>query len=79
MADEMPVSRVWRGARTVPAADLDREVSRTTGDSVATIRSLRFSLAEPEQPEPLVIDWEKLEASRVGLFSNRQPRKLRAT
>ena len=49
-------------------AELDREVSRTTGESVTTIRSLGFSLDEPTEMEPLTVDWDALAAERVGLF-----------
>ena len=49
-------------------AELDREVSRTTGESVTTIRSLGFSLDEPTEMEPLTVDWDALDAERVGLF-----------
>ena len=42
--------------------ELDREISRATGDSVATIRNLGFSLIEPEASEPQSIDWDELQA-----------------
>ena len=43
-------------------SELDREISRATGESVATIRNLGFSLIEPEASEPLSIDWDELQA-----------------
>ncbi len=43
-------------------AELDREISRTTGESVATIRNFGFSLIEPDASEPLSIDWDELQA-----------------
>ena len=49
-------------------AELDREISRSTGESVTTIRSLGFSLVEPPDSEPLTVDWDALDAERVGLF-----------
>jgi hypothetical protein len=49
-------------------AELDREISRTTGETVGTIRDLGFSLIETPDPEPLTIDWDELDAARVGLF-----------
>ena len=53
-------------------ADLDRAVARATGETVSTIKSLGFLLAEPDDcldPEseehgPYVIDWDELEAQR---------------
>jgi hypothetical protein len=38
------------------------EVSRATGESVATIRNLRFCLVEPPDTEPWNVDWQALEA-----------------
>jgi hypothetical protein len=49
-------------------AELDREISRATGESVTTIRSLGFSLIEAPELEPLTVDWDELDAERVGLF-----------
>ena len=37
-------------------AELDREISRTTGESVGTIRNLGFSLVEPPKLEPLTVE-----------------------
>jgi len=42
--------------------ELDRELSRVTGESVATIKSRGFSLIESEEQQPLSIDWDELEA-----------------
>jgi hypothetical protein len=42
--------------------ELDRELSRVTGESVATIKSRGFSLIEPEDQQPLSIDWDELDA-----------------
>jgi hypothetical protein len=47
-------------------AELDREVSRATGETVATIHRMGFSLMNPgdtnSEPEPLaqpsIIDWD---------------------
>lgn len=53
--------------------DLDREVARTTGESVSMIRSFGFSepcvLVDAEDLEagytgPQTIDWDKLDAER---------------
>jgi hypothetical protein len=59
-------------------AELDREISRMTGESVGTIRSLGFSLVEPPDLEPLTVDWDALEADRVGLFPGGQRRLMAA-
>jgi len=42
--------------------ELDREISRATGESVATIRNLGFSLIESEASEPQSIDWDELDS-----------------
>ena len=55
-------------------AELAREISRATGDSIATINRLGFSLMEPETDyEPRMVDWEAVDARRVGLFASRRP------
>lgn len=54
---------------------LDREIARATGESVATIQRLGFFLDEPhhdlsdpthEDLGPHVIDWDALEQARAG-------------
>jgi hypothetical protein len=56
-------------------SDLNRAVSRATGESVATIRRLGFLLSEPgdtiPDPEdealgPSVLDWDALDQRRYG-------------
>jgi hypothetical protein len=59
-------------------AELDRELSRMTGESVGMIRSLGFSLVEPPDLEPLTVDWDALEADRVALFPAGQRRLIAA-
>jgi hypothetical protein len=50
--------------------DLNRAVASATGESIRTIASRGFSLIEapPHDPElsrdPLIIDWDELEALR---------------
>jgi hypothetical protein len=60
---------------------LNRAVARATGESLATVRSLGFSVADPGDvsfdPEPTpampqVVDWDELEADRVAVFPIRQ-------
>lgn len=57
-------------------ADLNRSLSRATGESIRTIKQLGFSLfdpgAEPCEAEllsapPQVIDWDALERDRIAL------------
>jgi hypothetical protein len=57
---------------------LYRAVARATGESLETIRSLGFSIVEPDiaDPEPTsapqVVDWDNFDAQRVVLFPIRQ-------
>ncbi|HEY5314385.1 MAG TPA: hypothetical protein VIK18_17765 [Pirellulales bacterium] len=51
--------------------ELECELSRATGESVSTIRSLGFSLVEPPELEPLTVDWDALAAQRVAFFPDK--------
>jgi hypothetical protein len=44
--------------------ELERELAHMTGESLSTIRQRGFSLAEPPELEPLVVDWDQVEAER---------------
>jgi len=55
-------------------AELDRAVSRATGESMATVRRCGFSIIEPLPEEPISIDWDVIDAERLGLFPDRQNR-----
>jgi hypothetical protein len=48
--------------------ELDRELARMTGESLSTIRQRGFSLVEPPELEPLVVDWDALEKQRTAIF-----------
>ena len=48
--------------------ELERELARKTGETMGTIRSRGFSLVEPPDPQPQTVDWDELEAERVGIF-----------
>lgn len=48
--------------------ELERELARSTGESIGTIRSMGFSLVEPPELEPLTVDWDSLAAQRVAMF-----------
>jgi hypothetical protein len=59
------------------ALQIARAVARATGESVREIRRRGFSLAdpvevdfdpEPDDRSPLMVDWDELDAQRVGLF-----------
>ena len=56
-------------------SDLNRAVSRATGESVATVRRIGFLLSEPSDdfPEdddegfgPSALDWDALDHARLG-------------
>lgn len=57
---------------------VERAVARATGESLATVQWLGFSVVEP-QPNvsdgrpaaPGIVDWDALELQRVGLFPPR--------
>ena len=61
--------------------DLNRAVAQATGETIAEISCLGFSLADPDEvrfdPEPIdrmpqVVDWDQLDRRRrVGLFQQR--------
>lgn len=47
--------------------ELELEVARITGESLATINDRGFNLVEPPDLEPLVVDWDELAAERAAL------------
>ena len=59
-------------------AQLERELSRATGETRATIRSRGFQLVEPPEVEPLTVDWDALQHYEPVRRVQRPPRKLRA-
>jgi hypothetical protein len=50
--------------------EFERALVRATGESVETIRSRGFSLVEPPNLEPLIVDWDQLQAER-GIMAGR--------
>jgi hypothetical protein len=52
-------------------AQMERELARATGESLSTIRSRGFSIIEPPELEPLIVDWDLLDAKRVAVFPSR--------
>ena len=67
-------------------ASLDRSVARATGESLKTIRSRGFSIADPAvaayDPEPCsppeIVDWDEVAAGRVAILPNRSARRQAA-
>ena len=57
---------------------LERAVARQTGESMSTIRNRGFSIVEPPDLEPLVVDWDELQAERLGLFPGYERAKIAA-
>jgi hypothetical protein len=57
---------------------MERELSRSTGESLATIRRRGFQLVEPPTPGPQLVDWDELDAERVVVMPqrSRQYRRL---
>ncbi len=59
-------------------AQMERELARATGESLSTIRSRGFSIIEPPELEPLIVDWDQLDAKRVAVFPSRNRDRRRA-
>ena len=57
---------------------LNQSVSQITGESLATIRRMGFSVAEPlplddydDLPRPQVVNWDRLDATRPAFLPQR--------
>ena len=61
-------------------AELNRAVAQATGESSRRIAQLGFSplTVGPVEREPQVVDWDRLDAKRLGLFPDRQRANRRA-
>ena len=61
-------------------AQMERELARTTGESLGTIRRHGFQLVEPPVLCPQLVDWDELDAERVAVLPqrSRQTRQLAA-
>ena len=61
--------------------ELNRAVARTTGESVRAIAKMGFVplTVSPVEREPLVVDWDELEARHVGVFPQHRHRELAVT
>ena len=55
-------------------AELNRAVAAATGESVKTIAEMGFVPLTPVpiEREPLIVDWDQLDADRVGVLPQRQ-------
>ncbi len=55
-------------------ADLNRAVASATGESVCRISRQGFVLLTPQpiEREPLVVDWDELDAARTSYLPQRQ-------
>jgi hypothetical protein len=51
---------------------MERELAHATGESISTIRNRGFSIVEPPDLEPLVVDWDTVQAERISLFPAQQ-------
>jgi hypothetical protein len=47
---------------------LERKVARATGETLSTIRRRGFSLVEPSEAEPRMVDWDQLDAQRMTVL-----------
>ena len=59
-------------------AELNREVARATGESVAEIKHLGFVplTMEPYEQEPQVVDWDEVDEARDVVFPCPKSRSL---
>ncbi len=56
--------------------ELEREVARATGESVATIRSRGFSLVDPSELGPHVMDWDTVYPSEPPRARRNRRRRI---
>ncbi len=59
-------------------AELERELSSVTGETLGTIRSRGFQLVEPPELEPLIIDWDTIYPVELPRRVQRTPKRLKA-
>jgi len=68
------------GVKAMTQNQLNRSVARATGESLSTIRSLGFSIADPDEvchdPErprcrPRIVNWDQLDAQRGSYLPQR--------
>ena len=59
-------------------AEMERELSRATGESLNTLRHRGFQLIEPPTLSPLTVDWDELDSQRVSMLPQRSREKRRS-
>ena len=52
-------------------AEMERELSAATGESLSTIRHRGFQIVELPSPGPRMVDWDLLHGKRVALVPQR--------
>ena len=52
-------------------AEMERELSVVTGESLGTIRHRGFQLVEPPVSYPRIVDWDVLSEDRVAVLPQR--------
>ena len=55
-------------------AEMERELSVVTGESLGTIRRHGFQPVEPPAPYPRIVDWDTLGEDRVAVLPQRGQR-----
>lgn len=58
--------------------ELNSAIAATTGESVSTIRRRGFSLMEPDDAAPLMMDWDEVRPEPTGIFPSRTLRRTAA-
>ena len=59
-------------------AEMERELSATTGESLATIRRHGFQPVETPVSYPRIVDWDSLDEERVAVLPQRSFHHKRA-
>ena len=58
-------------------SEMEHQLCRTTGESLATIRCRGFQLLELGNCRPLTVDWDALDAQRVAVVPQRSRQRRR--
>jgi hypothetical protein len=56
-------------------SELEQEVARATGESLATVRSRGFSMVQSPDLEPLTVDWDELQQVQPARISHSYRRR----
>lgn len=62
-------------------SELHRAVARATGESLLTVTRMGFGplRTSVEEREPLLVDWDRVDAERLRVFPLRQHRRAHIT